>query len=133
MYVSGGVAGNVIPDECTVTVNYRFAPDRSPAEAEAHVREVFDGFDVEVTDSAAGALPGLEHPAAKAFVAAVGGEALTEVRLDRRRPFLCPRRAGRELRPRRPVPGAHARGVRRDRTAPALRGTDARLAHRHLT
>jgi succinyl-diaminopimelate desuccinylase len=74
VYVAGGVAGNVIPDECTVTVNYRFAPDRSPAEAEAHVRGVFEGFDVEVTDSAAGALPGLGHPAAKAFIAAVGGE-----------------------------------------------------------
>ena len=33
-----------IPDECVVTVNYRFAPDRSEAEAEAHVREVFDGL-----------------------------------------------------------------------------------------
>jgi len=74
VYVAGGVAGNVIPDECTVTVNYRFAPDRSPTEAETHVREVFEGFDVTVTDVAAGALPGLGHPAAQAFVAAVGGE-----------------------------------------------------------
>ncbi len=73
--VAGGVAGNVIPDACTVTVNYRFAPDRSPPEAEAHVREVFAGFEVEVVDSRRGALPGLGHPAAQAFVAAVGGEA----------------------------------------------------------
>ncbi len=72
--VSGGVAGNVIPDACTVTVNYRFAPDRSLAEAEAHVRELFDGFPVEITDGAAGALPGLGQPAAAAFVAAVGGQ-----------------------------------------------------------
>ncbi len=72
--VSGGVAGNVIPDACTVTVNYRFAPDRSLAEAETHVRELFEGFDVEITDGAAGALPGLSHPAAVAFVNAVGGE-----------------------------------------------------------
>ena len=75
VYVAGGVAGNVIPDACTVTVNYRFAPDRSVPEAEAHVREVFAGFDVEIVDSAAGAVPGLGHPAAQAFVAAVGGEA----------------------------------------------------------
>jgi succinyl-diaminopimelate desuccinylase len=72
--VSGGVAGNVIPDACEVTVNFRFAPDRDEAAAEAHVREVFTGYDVEITDSAAGALPGLAAPAAQAFLAAVGGE-----------------------------------------------------------
>ncbi len=70
--VAGGVAGNVIPDECRVTVNFRFAPDRSAAEAERHVREVFDGFDVELVDVAAGARPGLTHPAAAAFVSAIG-------------------------------------------------------------
>ncbi|ABL80714.1 MULTISPECIES: succinyl-diaminopimelate desuccinylase [unclassified Nocardioides] len=72
--IRGGVAGNVVPDECVVAVNYRFAPDRSEAEAEAFVREFFAGFDVTVTDSAPGALPGLDRPAAKAFVDAVGGE-----------------------------------------------------------
>lgn len=72
--ISGGVAGNVIPDECVVEVNHRFAPDRSEAEAEAFVREFFDGYDVRVTDSAPGALPGLDIPAAKAFVEAVGRE-----------------------------------------------------------
>ncbi|MGA8210782.1 MAG: succinyl-diaminopimelate desuccinylase [Nocardioidaceae bacterium] len=75
VFVSGGVAGNVLPDACTVSVNYRFAPDRSVPEAVAHVREVFDGFDVAVTDSAPGALPGLSVPAAAAFVEAVGGTA----------------------------------------------------------
>ncbi|WP_051969840.1 succinyl-diaminopimelate desuccinylase [Kitasatospora azatica] len=73
--IRGGVAGNVIPDECVVTVNFRYAPDRSPAQAEAHVREVFAGFPVEVTDSAPGALPGLAQPAAQAFLAATGGQA----------------------------------------------------------
>lgn len=72
--IAGGVAGNVIPDECVVEVNYRFAPDRSEVEAEAFVREFFDGYDVRVTDSAPGALPGLDIPAAKAFVEAVGRE-----------------------------------------------------------
>ncbi len=70
--ISGGVAGNVVPDECTVEVNYRFAPDRSEAEAEAYVREFFDGFEVRLTDSAPGALPGLDRPAAKQFIEAVG-------------------------------------------------------------
>jgi succinyl-diaminopimelate desuccinylase len=73
--ISGGVAGNVIPDRCTVSINYRFAPDRSEAEAAAHLHEVFEGFDLDVSDSAPGALPGLDRPAAAAFVAAVGGSA----------------------------------------------------------
>ncbi len=72
--IEGGHATNVIPDDCAVTVNYRFAPSRSQEEALAHVREVFEGFTVVVTDSAPGAMPGLSHPAAAAFVAAIGGE-----------------------------------------------------------
>ncbi|WP_328359675.1 succinyl-diaminopimelate desuccinylase [Mycobacterium sp. NBC_00419] len=73
--IDGGVAGNVIPDAASVTVNFRFAPDRSPQDALAHVQEVFDGLDVTVeqTDVAAGALPGLQHPAAAALVAAADG------------------------------------------------------------
>ena len=70
--IEGGVAGNVVPDVCTVTVNFRFAPDRSERDAETHVREVFDGWDVALTDSAPGALPGLSAPAAQHFVQAVG-------------------------------------------------------------
>ena len=71
--IRGGVAGNVIPDECVVSVNYRFAPSRTAVEGEAHLREVFEGYDVTVVDAVDGALPGLAHPAAEAFVAAVGG------------------------------------------------------------
>jgi succinyl-diaminopimelate desuccinylase len=70
--ISGGHATNVIPDACTVTVNYRFAPDQSEAEALERVRGVFEGYEVVLTDSAPGALPGLSHPAAAAFVAAIG-------------------------------------------------------------
>ncbi|MDO5628381.1 MAG: succinyl-diaminopimelate desuccinylase [Mobilicoccus sp.] len=72
--ISGGIAGNVIPDECTVSVNYRFAPDIDLDAAIEHVREVFDGFEVEITDGAGGARPGLDRPAAQAFVEAIGGE-----------------------------------------------------------
>ena len=75
VFISGGVAGNVLPDRCTVSVNYRFAPDRSEQEALAHMREVFEGFDLQVSDSAASAMPGLGVPAAAAFVEAVGGVA----------------------------------------------------------
>jgi succinyl-diaminopimelate desuccinylase len=70
--IEGGIAGNVIPDACTVTVNYRYAPSRTADEAEAQVRELFDGYDVEVVDHAPGALPGLSVPAAADFVARVG-------------------------------------------------------------
>jgi succinyl-diaminopimelate desuccinylase len=75
--ISGGVAGNVIPDEAALTVNFRYAPDRDEDAAEAHVREVFaeaiaDGATLTVTDNAGGALPGLAEPAAAAFIAAVG-------------------------------------------------------------
>lgn len=70
--ITGGVAGNVVPDECVVSVNFRFAPDRSPEQAAEHVREVLDGFATELRDSAPGALPGLGRPEAAAFVAAVG-------------------------------------------------------------
>ncbi|AFM18644.1 succinyldiaminopimelate desuccinylase [Mycolicibacterium chubuense NBB4] len=74
--IDGGVAGNVIPDAASVTVNFRFAPDRSAEEAYGHVCDVFSGLDVgiELTDSAAGALPGLTRPAAAALVDAAGGQ-----------------------------------------------------------
>ncbi|WP_181779758.1 succinyl-diaminopimelate desuccinylase [Pseudonocardia pini] len=73
--IAGGVAGNVVPDEAVVTINFRFAPDRSAGQAEQHVREVLDGFDVTLTDSSPGALPGLNKPAAQQFLAATGATA----------------------------------------------------------
>jgi succinyl-diaminopimelate desuccinylase len=75
--IAGGVAGNVVPDECVVTVNFRFAPDRDEAAALDHVREVFRDLpevEVELLDSAPGARPGLDAPLAQALAAAVGGE-----------------------------------------------------------
>ena len=71
--IAGGVAGNVIPDECVVTVNYRFAPDRSADQAADHLRGLFDRWEVEIVDVAGGARPGLGDPAASSFVAAMGG------------------------------------------------------------
>jgi succinyl-diaminopimelate desuccinylase len=72
--ISGGVAGNVVPDACEVEVNLRFAPDRTEKQALEHLHDVFDGFDLEVTDSAPGAMPGLSAAAAREFLAAVGEE-----------------------------------------------------------
>ncbi|MEW1979741.1 succinyl-diaminopimelate desuccinylase [Citricoccus sp. NPDC079358] len=76
--IHGGTAGNVIPDTCTVEVNYRFAPDKDLEQAHAHVYAVLAeagiGRDrVEIVDESPSARPGLDRPAAAAFVEAVGG------------------------------------------------------------
>src|SRR5919202_606729 len=70
--ISGGIAGNVIPDVCRVVVNYRFAPDKDLTSASTHVREVFEGYEVTIVDGADGARPGLDRPAAAEFAAAIG-------------------------------------------------------------
>lgn len=73
--IKGGIATNVIPDDCTITVNYRFAPSKSGAEAEAHLRQVFAGVELAVVDVAEGARPGLDRPEAQAFLAATKSQA----------------------------------------------------------
>ena len=60
--ITGGIAGNVIPDRCEIEVNYRFAPDKSPEQAEAYAREVLAGYPVRVTDVAAGPAPDWTSP-----------------------------------------------------------------------
>ncbi len=74
--IDGGIAGNIIPDAASVTINFRFAPDRSIEQAGQHVRELLDGLDlhIEQTDAAPGALPGLTKSAATALVEAAGGQ-----------------------------------------------------------
>ncbi len=71
---TAGIATNVIPDQATLTVNYRFAPSRSGEEAEALMREFFAGYQVTVTDLAVGARPGLNTEQAQAFMASLGTE-----------------------------------------------------------
>ena len=71
---SAGIATNVIPDLATLTVNYRFAPSRTGEEAEALMREFFEGYELTVTDLAVGARPGLNTPQAQAFMASLGTE-----------------------------------------------------------
>jgi succinyl-diaminopimelate desuccinylase len=41
--IAGGIATNVIPALATATLNFRYAPDRTPEEAEARLRELVDG------------------------------------------------------------------------------------------
>src|SRR5690554_1584613 len=65
--ISGGIAGNVIPDECVVSVNYRFAPSRSADDAERYLLELFDGYDVTLFVRADRARPGLTAPVTAGF------------------------------------------------------------------
>jgi succinyl-diaminopimelate desuccinylase len=71
--IEGGVSGNVVPDRCTIAVNHRFAPDRTEAEALAHVQDLLAPFECVLTDSAPAAPPRLNEPAAADFLAAIGG------------------------------------------------------------
>lgn len=72
--ITGGVAGNVIPDAARVEINYRFAPDKTLEQAQQHCRDVFAGHHLEFVDLSPAARPGLDRPVAAAFVAAVGQE-----------------------------------------------------------
>ena len=98
--ISGGVAGNVIPDAAAMHVNYRFAPDKTLDEAVAHVREVFAGYELDFVDLSPAARPGLDTPLAASLIEAVGQEASAEVRLDGRGAPERDRYSRGELRPR---------------------------------
>jgi succinyl-diaminopimelate desuccinylase len=78
--VSGGVASNVIPDLCKVHINYRFAPNKSAAEAMENMRELFGEFEVEFVDISEGARPGLNLEAVRKFANYAGESALVAVR-----------------------------------------------------
>ncbi len=86
VFVEGGVAGNVVPDTATLTLNYRFAPDRDEAAARKFLDELLAGVwgDVagdrlEVVDVAEAAPPALDHPLLSALVRASGEPARAKV------------------------------------------------------
>jgi succinyl-diaminopimelate desuccinylase len=77
--VSGGVAGNVVPDRAVVQLNHRFAPDRSADSALAAVRALLGdsvdeagGDSLAVVDSSPPAPPSLAHPLLARLAAATG-------------------------------------------------------------
>ncbi len=72
--ISGGIAGNVIPDEALLEVNYRYAPTKSAKQAEEFVTEFFKGYEVTIVDNAAGALPGLDRPELQSLLKMVDGQ-----------------------------------------------------------
>ena len=82
--IEGGVSGNVVPDAASVTVNFRFAPDRSSVDAETHVRELFSPFledtdVIEVLDVANAAPPGLNHPLLASLVERSGSQVFAKL------------------------------------------------------
>jgi succinyl-diaminopimelate desuccinylase len=65
--IEGGVSGNVVPDRVTISVNVRYAPDRTAGDAEAELRRLLEGAigsedELRVIDAAEAAPPGLDHP-----------------------------------------------------------------------
>jgi len=79
VHVGGGVATNVVPDEASVTVSFRFAPDRSPADAECEVLGTFGpwldtdlGDHLEIDEIAPAAPPALDNAALSFLVEASG-------------------------------------------------------------
>jgi succinyl-diaminopimelate desuccinylase len=77
--IDGGVAPNVVPDAASVTINLRYAPDRTMVEAEAALRDMLAGtFDEEdgdtwqLMDASDGAPPSLGHPLLAALVESTG-------------------------------------------------------------
>ena len=117
--IEGGVAGNVVPDEASVTLNHRYAPDRGKAEAEAFLHELLDPAlgarrrHVGATGrrrrcAAVTGPPALEDVGGSQRRAAQG-----QGRMDRRGILLGARRARGQLRPRGPAPGAPSRRTRR--------------------
>lgn len=72
--IEGGVAGNVIPDNCSVTINYRFAPNKSVENAKALMKNIFSSYDLVFVDAAPGAQPRLSDPLLKKFLDDAGLE-----------------------------------------------------------
>lgn len=77
--IEGGVAGNIIPDECVVTVNFRYAPARTAEQAEQFMRDFFDGYDVQITDNSPSARPGLGDELMSQFIDSVNAEVVAKV------------------------------------------------------
>jgi succinyl-diaminopimelate desuccinylase len=72
--ISGGKGTNIIPDECRVHVNYRFAPDKTLEQAEESMvgqTGLFAGFDFEMKDESEPARPGMKTPMAESLAAFV--------------------------------------------------------------
>ena len=70
--VNGGIAGNVVPDSVTVSINHRFAPDTSIDQATQNMKTLFKDFNFQLVDAANAAPTGLSNPLIKEFVSNIG-------------------------------------------------------------
>ena len=109
--VEGGVAGNVVPDEATLMINHRFAPDRTIQQAERHIREllapVLDAEDaLELVDAAPPADPGLEHSLIQALVRSTRSPPRAKLGWTDAAFFAGAGNTGVEFRSRRPAAGS---------------------------
>ncbi len=125
--VSGGVSGNVVPDEASLVVNHRFAPDRTPADAEARLRELLGthlepGDRWELTDASPGAPPSLGPPGAGRAGGGDGNRPRGQAGVDRRIVPVGPRHPGGQLRAGGPASGPHPRRARLGGRSRAHRG-----------
>jgi succinyl-diaminopimelate desuccinylase len=69
--VEGGIASNVIPETCTAHVNFRYAPGRTPAEAEKRLQAMTAGLgSLEVTGNSGSGAVALDHPQARKLIEA---------------------------------------------------------------
>jgi succinyl-diaminopimelate desuccinylase len=111
---TGGVAGNVVPDAASLTLNFRYAPDRDMAEAEAYLRQLLDGHVQTRTRATLGAHRRRRRRAAVAWTTPPGRAGGADRRrapgqggMDRRGLVLGARGPGGQLRARRPALAHH--------------------------
>jgi succinyl-diaminopimelate desuccinylase len=71
--IEGGIATNVIPDRAVATLNFRYAPNLTPVEAEARLRElVGDAGELELLGNSPPAHVAVDSPLVQALRAAGG-------------------------------------------------------------
>jgi len=70
--INGGIAGNVVPDSVSVSINHRFAPDTTIDQATTNMKNLFKDFNFHLVDAANAAPTGLANPLIREFVSSVG-------------------------------------------------------------
>ncbi len=70
--INGGIAGNVVPDSVSVSINHRFAPDTSIDQATTNMKNLFKDFNFQLVDAANAAPTGLANPVIKEFAESIG-------------------------------------------------------------